>query len=98
MANTWDTGPRLPSESGRYIPLHIRVLVLERDFYTCQYCGTPATDLDHIYPWSNGGTHHPWNLVASCETCNSIAGSRIFTELVKKKLYVLTRRMELSKV
>lgn len=95
MSNPWDTGPRLPSEGGRYIPLAVRNKVVERDNGICQYCGNPGTDLDHIYPWSNGGTHHHMNLVVACETCNSIAGTRIFTEFMKKKMYVLTRRIEL---
>ena len=92
--NLWETGPRLPSSSGRYIPLHIRKAVMERDAYVCVYCGDAATDCDHVYPWSNGGTHHVTNLVASCERCNSIAGARVFTEFVKKKAYILARRLE----
>lgn len=91
----WDTGPRLPSEGGRYIPKYIRDLVMERDRGICQYCGAAATDCDHVYPWSNGGTHHATNLVACCETCNSIAGLRVFTEFAKKKAYILARRLEL---
>lgn len=70
---------------------------MTRDNNVCQYCGDAATDCDHVYPWSNGGTHHPLNLVASCETCNSIAGLRVFTEFAKKKMYILTRRLELAK-
>jgi 5-methylcytosine-specific restriction endonuclease McrA len=91
----WHSGPRLPSEGGRYIPTRIRNHVMERDGDICQYCGDPATDADHVYPWSNGGTHHPRNLVASCETCNSIAGLRVFTEFYKKQKYILARRAEL---
>lgn len=91
----WDTGPRLPDSEGRYIPKSIRSAVVTRDKATCQYCGEPATDCDHMYPWSNGGTHHPTNLVASCERCNSIAGLRVFTEFAKKKAYILQRLIDL---
>ncbi len=91
----WDTGPRLPNDSGRYIPQAIRDRVMERDNSTCRFCGRPATDCDHVYPWSQGGTHHETNLVASCEHCNSIAGSRVFSEFAKKKSYILTRRLAL---
>ncbi len=94
--SSWDTGPRLPTES-RYIPVSIRNFVMTRDEYICQYCGRTATDCDHVYPFANGGTNHPTNLVASCGTCNSIAGLRIFTEFMKKKMYILTRRTELYK-
>lgn len=96
MSKLWETGPRLPTASGRYIPKYIRDKVMERDRFVCQYCGAPATDLDHVYPWSNGGTHHELNLVASCGTCNSIAGLRVFTEFMKKKAYILTRRIEIA--
>lgn len=95
MSRLWETGPRSPSDSGRYIPKAIRDYVLYRDRATCQYCGDSGIDLDHVYPWANGGTHHESNLVVSCETCNSIAGLRVFTEFMRKKAYILHRRIEL---
>lgn len=48
----------------------IKAAVLERDNYTCQYCGEPATEPDHVIPRSVGGTDAMSNLVASCVTCN----------------------------
>lgn len=93
----WETGPRMPSEGGRYIPAHIRRLVMERDGYVCQYCNhEAATDCDHVYPWAQGGTHHERNLVAACETCNSIAGSKQFTEFARKQAYILERRIQIA--
>lgn len=96
MTRLWETGPRLPSDGGRYIPVSIRDEVTERDGNTCQYCGSQENlSLDHVYPWANGGTHHPFNLVVACLTCNSIAGIRVFSEFMRKKAYILTRRIEL---
>lgn len=41
--------------------------VLRRDGGTCQLCGAPATEVDHI---NAGDNHHPNNLQAICTTCH----------------------------
>lgn len=55
------------------IPLHrdLRDFVIQRD-KVCQWCGT-ANDLiaDHIVSRRNGGSHHPSNMQALCQSCNS---------------------------
>lgn len=52
-----------------------RYAILERDDFTCQYCGRKAPDValevDHIIPVSNGGTNNPSNLKTACFECNS---------------------------
>lgn len=52
----------------------IRFQVLQRDGFTCQYCGRrpPAVRLhvDHIVPKSRGGSDNPDNLQAACTRCN----------------------------
>lgn len=48
-----------------------RASILHRDKHTCQYCGQPANQVDHVLPVSQGGTHSRSNLVASCATCNN---------------------------
>lgn len=40
-------------------------------------CGKPATDADHIYPWSKGGPTIVSNGQALCRTHNARKGSRI---------------------
>lgn len=63
------TGPRTPIE-----PI-VRLLVLKRDKYRCDWClgwdapGQPF-HLDHIVPWSAGGTDESSNLRLLCPTCN----------------------------
>jgi hypothetical protein len=53
-----------------------RVRVLKRDGYICQYCGSEATQVDHVIPRKVGGTHDLDNLVACCAPCNSAKGAR----------------------
>lgn len=52
----------------------VRMEVLRRDKFTCQYCGAKAPDViiqvDHITPVSLGGTDDPDNLKTACRDCN----------------------------
>lgn len=54
----------------------LRREVMERDHYACCYCGAPATELDHVQPWSRGGLTLAGNLVAACVSCNHSKGDR----------------------
>ena len=36
----------------------------------CDYCGHPATCVDHITPLSRWGNNLPENLAKACERCN----------------------------
>lgn len=51
-----------------------RFAVLERDEFTCRYCGRAAPDvelhIDHVKPVSKGGTNALDNLVTACADCN----------------------------
>jgi len=75
--------------SGTYRPdLHtrewarIRLLVLERDHWTCQLCGrqlvagTKGAHVDHIVPHARGGVTELSNLRALCYYCNTSRGAR----------------------
>ena len=59
----------------RRVPLNRRA-VFARDEHTCQYCGSPAENLDHVLPRSRGGTHTWENVVAACRRCNLRKGNR----------------------
>lgn len=61
-------GKRLSISGGK------RFKVLERDNFTCRYCGGRPPDVilevDHIHPISLGGSSSYDNLVTSCRPCN----------------------------
>ena len=53
----------------------LRDAVMQRDSHICQPCLekdrlTPATEVDHIIPKSQGGTDNPDNLQAICTPCH----------------------------
>ena len=56
--------------------------ILSRDEFMCQACGArPGNErlqVDHILPWSLGGSHHPANLLALCDRCNNGKGASIW--------------------
>jgi 5-methylcytosine-specific restriction protein A len=59
----------------------IRLVVLERDGYTCQirgpYCTTHATQVDHIINTASGGAElDPTNLQSTCPPCNARKAQR----------------------
>lgn len=51
-----------------------RWLILERDSFTCQYCGQSAPNVvlhvDHKIAVADGGTDDENNLVSACSACN----------------------------
>lgn len=63
----------------RSIPKEMRQAVLERDKYTCRYCGstTPPFHIDHVYPFSKGGITVIENLVTACRSCNGKKSNKI---------------------
>jgi 5-methylcytosine-specific restriction endonuclease McrA len=54
-----------------------RRAVFARDGWVCQYCGSPAENVDHVIPRSRGGTHTWDNVVAACRRCNSRKENRL---------------------
>lgn len=57
------------------ISAKLRFFILQRDSFTCQYCGRKAPsveiEVDHVYPFSKGGECTAENLIAACRDCNS---------------------------
>lgn len=69
------TRKKEPWQKTRFPRLKIRFKILERDNFTCQYCGrTPQHGavlvVDHIIPRSKGGRTISNNLITSCFECN----------------------------
>ena len=64
----------------------VRLVVLARDDWRCQYCGYDGFQarhkmtVDHIVPQSRGGNDSPENLCACCISCNGAKGSRTVAE------------------
>ena len=69
----------------------LRLKVLERDNWICQYCGGKAMQADHITPRSCGGKDVMSNLVAACTRCNELAGRTHFNGLADKKRWLRLR-------
>lgn len=63
------------------LPPKKRFDILKRDNFTCQYCGKkqPEVELeiDHIFPYSRGGSDDESNLITSCKDCNRGKGNTI---------------------
>lgn len=53
---------------------YIRLKVLERDKYTCYWCGNPGDTMDHVIPWSKGGRTTMDNCICACQECNGQRG------------------------
>ncbi len=56
--------------------LKLRIFILNRDSFSCQYCGrSPMKEkvvlhIDHKIPRNKGGTNDISNLITSCQECN----------------------------
>ena len=69
---------KIPGRPGAELPQALRTAILERDGYTCRYCGfasTPARaaeelEVDHRRDIARGGRDHEANLAAACTGCN----------------------------
>lgn len=58
----------------KQIKTRVRYSILERDDFTCQYCGAQAPDVklhvDHIISVADGGKNNIDNLITACQDCN----------------------------
>lgn len=72
-----------------------RLEILKRDWELCQYCGDPATHVDHIVPWCYEHNNSTDNLVAACALCNYIASDKLYDTFSAKRDAVLTRRLKM---
>ena len=61
-----------------------RYVILERDKFTCQYCGRKAPnvalEVDHIIPVSKGGSDESTNLITACFECNTQKRNKLALE------------------
>lgn len=62
---------RTAPDGGRRLTESRRFLVLRRDRYRCVFCGRGGRlEVDHIVPWSAGGSDEMDNLRTLCRDCN----------------------------
>jgi len=74
-----------------------RLVVLNRDGWTCHYCGLEANTVDHLIAIIKGGDPLALdNLVASCKSCNSSKGSRNAPFFLAQKATPLIFRSNIS--
>ncbi|WP_231402806.1 HNH endonuclease [Hymenobacter guriensis] len=64
-----------------WISQHKRLAIYLRDGLACAYCGAGVEagtkfTLDHLMPYSLGGSNKETNLVTCCLSCNSARGNR----------------------
>jgi len=75
----------------------IRFAILNRDNFTCQYCGRNPTDdgvkleVDHINPRANNGSDDPTNLVTACEDCNKGKSSNLLEHELKFRMRLILK-------
>lgn len=61
--------------------------VLERDRFTCGYCGGKGDTIDHIHPESRGGKLTWENSISACSPCNNEKADRTPEEWGKRLLW-----------
>jgi len=78
----------------RALAKEVRQTILKRDDYTCQNCGEPADQVDHI----SGNSDKPSNLRALCADCNrgkAFDNARVATLEEAKKIEKMYSEMAL---
>jgi hypothetical protein len=70
--------------------MKLRFEILERDNFTCQYCGRSprfnkdvVLEMDHKYPASKGGEWSKENIITSCRDCNGGKSDILLKEISK---------------
>lgn len=89
--------PRFPNAPRPEIPKAVRDAVFAGAGAVCRYCeATASEEIDHVHPWSAGGSSEITNLVASCAVCNRLAGDRVFGEFAAKRDWIRRCRKALG--
>ena len=84
-------------QGSKWIRRERRLAIYLRDGLACCYCGATIEEdgatlsLDHVLPYSQGGSNDSCNLITSCQKCNSSRGDRPVDEFVKAVASYLDR-------
>lgn len=73
--------PARRTQGMNFVRQTTRLAIYLRDGLSCCWCGESVEDgatltLDHLRPYSAGGSNAAGNLVTSCRRCNSSRGTR----------------------
>lgn len=76
-------------QGSKWLTRERRLAIYLRDGLACVYCGSTVEDgtqlsLDHIIPYSEGGSTKSENIVTCCKKCNSSRGNRNYCEFADK--------------
>ncbi|GGN93815.1 HNH endonuclease [Saccharibacillus kuerlensis] len=66
-----------------YTNRSFRRYILERDHYTCHFCGEYGDTIDHLLPRAKGGHTTPLNCVCACMLCNQNKADRDLDEFME---------------
>jgi len=74
-----EDAPLLATPRVRHIPLATRLAAFSRDDRRCRQGSATGTamHLDHVYPWSKGGSNDLDNLQVLCARCNIAKGAAL---------------------
>jgi predicted DNA-binding protein (UPF0251 family)/rubredoxin len=82
LMNIYSKRPKSDRSNGK----QLRFKILDRDNFTCRYCGKnpknavgTILEVDHIVPLSKGGTWDDSNLITACRDCNAGKSDSIIT-------------------
>lgn len=68
-----------------YSNKEFRTLILERDQYTCRFCGQYGDTIDHMLPRAKGGHTTPDNCVCACSECNQSKADKDIDEFISHR-------------
>ena len=57
--------------------------ILDRDKYTCYFCGSYGDTIDHLLPRAKGGHTTPLNCVCACNLCNQSKAAMDADEFIR---------------
>ncbi len=78
-----------------YTRKDFKKMILERDDYTCVYCGEFGNTVDHLTARVNGGMSTFTNCVCACKKCNGKKGNLSVENYIKK--IGVTSHIEISR-